>query len=84
MTSLSLEGVTPGTKLVERVKATQLPPPRERRAIRVKARATLQDVGDELGVTANSVSRWERGDEPRPRLAIRYRQLLDALRAATQ
>jgi len=71
--------------LVERVRRAQLPPPHIRRAIRVKARATLRGLGAELGVTPMTVWRWESGATvPRLDHAIAYRELLDALSEATR
>lgn len=70
-------------RLTDRVRAAQLPPPAERRAIRQAARTSLSDVAAELGVSPMSVLRWERG-ESAPRLdhAIAYRRILDGLRDA--
>ena len=39
----------------------QLPPPDERQRIREAAGASRQLVGDEVGVTAESVRNWELG-----------------------
>lgn len=45
------------------------------------AGATLRDVGEELGVSAMTVMRWEQGKSvPRLEHAIAYRELLDQLR----
>ena len=69
--------------LVKRVRAAQLPPPAERQAIRTAARASLADIGREIGVSAMTVQRWERGTtEPRMQHAIAYRRVLDGLRRA--
>jgi transcriptional regulator with XRE-family HTH domain len=71
--------------LTESLRAAQLPPPAQRRAIRLRAGATLTDVGDELGVSAVAVSRWESGTRsPRRDLAQRYAVLLADLRALRQ
>jgi transcriptional regulator with XRE-family HTH domain len=68
--------------LVEQLRATQLPPPAERRRIRRRAGATLQAIGKELGVTAMTVLRWENGEAvPKPEHAIAYRRLLEELEA---
>lgn len=39
-----------------------LPSPDSRRAIRVAAGVSLEDVAREVGVTRSAVARWERGD----------------------
>ena len=71
--------------LIDRVRATRLPPPAERRHIRVALGISLREVGNELGVSQLTVSQWERGlREPRPEHAIAYRALLEALRELAQ
>lgn len=66
--------------LVDELRAAQLPPPPVRRARREAAGASLRDFGRELGVSAMTVFRWERGDAtPRRDRAVAYRQLLDEL-----
>ncbi len=48
------------------------------------AGVSLRDVAVALDVNPMTVLRWERGDvEPRRDSAIRYRQLLDRIAAAT-
>jgi DNA-binding transcriptional regulator YiaG len=37
----------------------KLPPPTRRRAIRVRASATLEEVGDLVGVSSEAVRLWE-------------------------
>lgn len=70
--------------LVSRVRAGQLPPPFMRRSVRRRARASLRDFGNELGVSPMTVLRWEQGTtEPRLVHAIAYRALLDALSEAS-
>jgi DNA-binding transcriptional regulator YiaG len=68
--------------LLKRLRAAQLPPPRERRRIFREARATNAAAAEVLGVSEMTVSRWQRGEtEPRTvEQATHYRQLLDALR----
>jgi transcriptional regulator with XRE-family HTH domain len=66
--------------LAERVAAARLPAGPIRRSIRVAAGVTLREMADELGVTPMTVLRWEQGIEPHRDRAIRYRELLDALR----
>lgn len=69
--------------LVARVRASQLPPPAERRAIRVGADVTLREIADELGVSRTAVLHWERGTRKISReYAIAYRRVLDGLRRA--
>lgn len=68
--------------LIERIRATQLPDPPRRRAIRLAVGGTLREVARDLGVSQLTVSQWERGrSEPRPDHAIRYRELLEKLEA---
>jgi DNA-binding XRE family transcriptional regulator len=69
--------------LAERVRLSQLPPPTVRSGIRRRARASLREMGQELGVSPMTVLRWEQGSTvPRLAHAIAYRQLLDALSEA--
>jgi transcriptional regulator with XRE-family HTH domain len=71
--------------LVDRVRAAQLPPPAERRRIRLHAKVSLAEVAEELQVTPVTILRWEQGTfEPRRDRAIAYRRLLDALLAASR
>lgn len=68
------------TNLVDRLRARrELPDADERRRIREAAGASLRDVARELGTSATSVIRWERGADPGP-LTLRYARLLDQLR----
>lgn len=78
------ETVSTCVPLVERLRAAQLPSPRERRRIRERAGATLRDVAQELGVNPMSVHGWERGAQPRREHAIAYRRLLDRLDEVAQ
>lgn len=67
-------------ELAHRLRGPRLPPPAERRAIRLAAGATLEDVARALRVHAMTVSRWERGvAEPWPRHHAAYLCLLAAL-----
>ena len=76
------EGVA---SLVDRLRATRLPPPYERRAIRKRAGASLEDVAAALGVQKMTVSRWERGTrEPWPKHLTAYICLLEALAAIAE
>jgi DNA-binding transcriptional regulator YiaG len=62
----------------------ELPDPQTRRAIRVQAGLSLDDVAGELGVTRQSVSDWERGRRyPRRAHLVAYVALLRLLRAET-
>ena len=70
--------------LAEKVAAARLPSGPIRRSIRLGARVTLREMADELGVTPMTVLRWEQGVEPHRDRAIRYRQLLDALREVSR
>ena len=67
--------------LVDQLRATCLPPPAERRAIRRRAKARLEDIAKAVGVDPMTVSRWERGlSEPWPKNRDDYLRVLDALR----
>lgn len=71
--------------LVDRVRATRLPPPAQRRSIRLAVGVSLREMSAELGVSKLTVSHWERGmREPRRDHALRYRRLLDALQGLAQ
>lgn len=81
--------------LLKRVRAAQqLPPPRERRAIRDAVKASREDIARELRrrgirVTGQAILWWERektngGFDPRPATAIAYARLLKELAAAAQ
>ena len=66
--------------LVSRLRANWLPPPAERRAIRRRARASLDDVESALGVQRMTISRWERGvAQPWPKHRAAYICVLQAL-----
>jgi DNA-binding transcriptional regulator YiaG len=71
--------------LIDRLRASRLPPPTEWRRIRVAAGASLRDVAAAVGVDAMTISRWERGQSrPWPRHAASYRRVLDALAQLAQ
>jgi transcriptional regulator with XRE-family HTH domain len=71
--------VTTDSNLLERLRARRtLPPAETRRQIREAAGASLRDVARELGVSATSVIRWERGASPGARTAA-YARLLEEL-----
>jgi DNA-binding transcriptional regulator YiaG len=69
--------------LAHRVRAAQLPPPDERRRIRLAAGVTYAEIAAELEVSAVTAMRWEQGAAtPRRHRAIAYRQLLEQLQKA--
>jgi transcriptional regulator with XRE-family HTH domain len=68
------------SELLERLRARRaLPLPAERRQIRENAGASLRDVAREIGVSATSVIRWERGSSPGVH-TVAYARLLEELR----
>jgi transcriptional regulator with XRE-family HTH domain len=71
------------SELLERLRARRaLPTAEERRQIRLNAGASLRDIAREVGTSATSVIRWERGASPRQHTAA-YARLLDELRRIT-
>lgn len=68
-------------RLLDKAKAyRELPPPSMRRAIRIGAGVTQQDIADERGVTRAAVSRWESGErQPRGDDLIGYVAILKSL-----
>lgn len=71
------------SKLLDRLRARRtLPVAAERKRIREAAGASLRDVAKELGVSATSVIRWERGASPGGRTAA-YAELLAELERIT-
>ena len=72
--------------LLELKRATRLPPPSERRAIRERAGVSRRQLARELGVSDAAVAWWEDpcGFTPRPAKALAYRRLLDELRALAE
>jgi DNA-binding XRE family transcriptional regulator len=72
--------------LLDELRAARLPPPAERRAIRVAAGISQRRLARALGVCQRNVSNWESptGPEPRPEHALAYRVALDALREHTR
>jgi DNA-binding XRE family transcriptional regulator len=59
----------------------RLPPPATRRAIRVAAGATQDDVAAVVRVHRETISRWESGRrEPRRLHLVRYIEILENLR----
>lgn len=75
--------------LLQRMRATRLPPPAQRRAIRNRAGLSREEIAAELRsqgfrVTGSAVAWWEKekvegGLDPRPAKAAAYRQLLDRI-----
>ena len=61
----------------------KLPPPTRRRAIRVHAGATLDEVGDLVGVSGEAVRLWETGQRiPSESHRNDYIDVLDDLRTS--
>jgi len=69
--------------LLDRAKRSRLPSPAQRRQIRVDAGVTVREMAALTGVSPMAISRWERGSTPAIGHALRYREILDALREAT-
>jgi transcriptional regulator with XRE-family HTH domain len=69
-------------KLAEKVRAKrELPSPAVRRAIRIAAGVSQQDIADELGLTRAAVGRWETGDRlPSGDHLLGYVKILRTLR----
>ena len=64
----------------ELVASRRLRRPEMRRALRLEAGLTLDDIAGKLGVTRSAVSRWERGlRKPQGRNRIAYASLLTEL-----
>jgi DNA-binding XRE family transcriptional regulator len=64
--------------VIARIRALQLPPPPERRRLRIAAGATLEDVAEAMGVSGVTASYWERGIcMPRRRYRQKYLDLLE-------
>lgn len=62
-------------------KAKRLPPPPARRALRVAAGLTLQDVATVVGVTRQAVAMWETGGRnPSGEARAAYARVLADLR----
>jgi DNA-binding transcriptional regulator YiaG len=76
----------PSQGLAAKVKARrELPTPTMRRALRVDARLSLEDVAREVGVTRQAVSRWELGARaPRGRNLDAYAAVLASLRGGKE
>ena len=63
----------------------ELPPPDDRRAIRLRVRLTQGRVGAIVGVTGQMVGLWEKGrNEPTGERRIRYAEFLHACIEATR
>jgi transcriptional regulator with XRE-family HTH domain len=72
--------MTSESELLERLRARRaLPLAADRRQIRIDAGASLRDVAREIGVSATSVIRWERGASPGTHTAA-YARLLEELK----
>jgi transcriptional regulator with XRE-family HTH domain len=69
--------------LARRKTSRKLPPPTRRRAIRVRAGATLDEVGDLVGVSGEAVRLWETGQRiPSESHRDDYIDVLDDLRTS--
>lgn len=76
---------TPGVaELIADLAATRLPPPEDRRRIRVTAGVSYRRAARALGASPAAVQNWENGAQPRPDKAKLYREFLDALAEATR
>jgi DNA-binding transcriptional regulator YiaG len=62
------------------LQASRLPDTAARKGLRESAGLSSRQLASALGVTATTVIRWERGAIPSREHAIRYREVLDALR----
>lgn len=68
-------------ELLNRLRARrQLPLPKERRRIRLEAKASLRDVATAVGVSHAAVADWERGATPQGAKRIAYARLLEELK----
>jgi DNA-binding transcriptional regulator YiaG len=64
-----------------KTRRSKLPSPTRRRAIRVRAGATLEEVGDLVGVSSEAVRLWETGQRtPSETHRENYIDVLDELR----
>lgn len=70
-------------EMLEKVKVRRsLPAPAARRAIRTASGLSQADVAQEVGVSTETISRWEAGTvTPQHRHLVTYAQVLDELRA---
>jgi hypothetical protein len=66
---------------VRRDRAIQLPAPEHRRGIRDAAKVSTRRLARELRITHGSIYYYERGGNPGPEIAARYRDLLLRLAA---
>lgn len=65
-------------------RSAALPPPDQRRSIRVGYGVSQKDVAEVLGVSRLTVSMWERGQtEPKEEHAQRYAELLQRMSEAS-
>jgi transcriptional regulator with XRE-family HTH domain len=77
------EATTGAASLADLVRASRLPSVAERKRIRAAAGVSLRQVGEALGVSAETVWSWENDQwGPSKENAPRYRKLLDELAAA--
>jgi DNA-binding transcriptional regulator YiaG len=70
-----------GSVVRRKTSGARLPSPTRRRAIRVRAGATLEEVGELVGVSGEAVRLWETGQRtPSESHRGDYVDVLDALR----
>ncbi len=70
--------------LRQRRAPVQLPPPDQRKAIRMAYGVSQNDVASVLGVSRLTVSMWERGEtDPKPEHARKYSELLEQMKRDT-
>jgi transcriptional regulator with XRE-family HTH domain len=70
-------------KLAQKVRAKrELPPPAERRAIRISAGVSQEDIAKELGLSRAAISRWETDKRcPQDEHLLAYVKILRTLRS---
>ena len=61
----------------------KLPPPEERKAIRVAAGVTVEEAARAMGIDPARLELWETRVSPRVRASYRYRKLLAVLETRT-
>lgn len=71
-------------KLAQKVRAKrELPPPEERRAIRIAAGVSQEDIAKELGLSRAAISRWETDKRtPQDEHLLGYVKILRTLRGS--
>lgn len=76
---------TTAEELLERARLRQqLPPPSERRAIRIRSGIAQREMAEALSVSRQTLDHWERGRRrPRGSSVVRYARLLAELGSFT-